>query len=417
MSLRIGWAFLWTLGSLAATAGVAAEPASRSSSTGSLLDDATTQQRLITQQIQTEVEQQLLAAREQVASEPTTVRSRLKWLDERVRLTPELPATVRAQLRARIETTLRQATRLALEADERQAARQANQAQAEEQQLLAARLASNQQRVQQLMDRFNSLMLEERYQLANELAGEIRSLMPGSTLTASAESVGRLAQVRNYQAVQLARADGLAKTLGQTELSAVPYADDVPLTYPQAEVWRELSARRLAQYRAELSNESPAEKRIRQALDETTSMDFVDTPLQDVVDYLKDLHGIEIQLDTRALADAGIAPDLPVSRRLSGISLRSALKLLLSSVDLSYVIKNEVLIITTPEMAATDLVSRVYPMADLVVPIPPLGFSGGFGGLGGGSNGPGSFFNGGSTSQGNGAFNNPGGNNNGPGIF
>ena len=43
--------------------------------------------------------------------------------------------------------------------------------------------------------------------------------------------------------------------------------------------------------------ESPAERKIREALDQPTQMEFVDTPLKDVVDYLRDLHHIEIQLD------------------------------------------------------------------------------------------------------------------------
>ena len=33
--------------------------------------------------------------------------------------------------------------------------------------------------------------------------------------------------------------------------------------------------------------------------------------------------------------------------------------------DLTYVIKNEVLMITTPEKAGNELVTKVYPVADL----------------------------------------------------
>jgi hypothetical protein len=78
----------------------------------------------------------------------------------------------------------------------------------------------------------------------------------------------------------------------------------------------------------------------------------VETPLKDVVDYLQDLHHIEIQLDEKALRQAGIGDDTPVTFNLKGVSLQSALRLLLREPDLDYVIRDEVLFITTPREAA-----------------------------------------------------------------
>ena len=83
--------------------------------------------------------------------------------------------------------------------------------------------------------------------------------------------------------------------------------------------------------------------------------EFVDTPLKDVTDYLKNRHGIEIQLDNKALGEASIAADTPMTKSLKGISLRSALKLLLAEKGLTYVIDHEVLLITTEEVAKTLL--------------------------------------------------------------
>ena len=67
-----------------------------------------------------------------------------------------------------------------------------------------------------------------------------------------------------------------------------------------------------------------------------------------MIDYLKDLHSIEIQIDEKALADMGIGSDTPITRNLKGITLRSALRLMLKELDLTYVIRDEVLSITTP---------------------------------------------------------------------
>ena len=49
----------------------------------------------------------------------------------------------------------------------------------------------------------------------------------------------------------------------------------------------------------------PAEKKIEAALKSPTHLEFVDTPLTNVVDYLKDYHQIEIQLDKKAMDGGG----------------------------------------------------------------------------------------------------------------
>jgi hypothetical protein len=109
-----------------------------------------------------------------------------------------------------------------------------------------------------------------------------------------------------------------------------------------------------------------AEERILAELEKPTEFEFTETPLQDAVDYLRDFHQLQIQLDTKALEDAGIDTDTPFTRKLYGISLRAALRLLLGSVDMTFDIRDEVLLITTKEEAATWLITRTYPIADLL---------------------------------------------------
>ena len=70
-------------------------------------------------------------------------------------------------------------------------------------------------------------------------------------------------------------------------------------------------------------NDRDLERRIELVLTQPTHMEFIETPLADAVDYLKDLHGIEIQLDTKALEEAGIGTDTPMTGTLKGVSLHS----------------------------------------------------------------------------------------------
>ncbi len=115
--------------------------------------------------------------------------------------------------------------------------------------------------------------------------------------------------------------------------------------------------------------EQSAAAKINAALALPTSVDFVDTPLKDVIDYIKDLHKIEIRLDAACLKDAGVEPDNPVTINLKGISLRSALRLLLDEMQLKYVIHNEVLLITSPQKADSEefMSTNLYPVKDLVL--------------------------------------------------
>ncbi|HJT35842.1 MAG TPA: hypothetical protein VJ783_27685, partial [Pirellulales bacterium] len=86
---------------------------------------------------------------------------------------------------------------------------------------------------------------------------------------------------------------------------------------------------------------------IQRALGENTELDFVDQPLADVVEFLKQRHVIEIQLDARALADAGLGSDTPITRKIKDISLRSVLRLVLGELDMTYVVRDGFLLLTT----------------------------------------------------------------------
>jgi tetratricopeptide (TPR) repeat protein len=117
-----------------------------------------------------------------------------------------------------------------------------------------------------------------------------------------------------------------------------------------------------------LASDAEARAKIEAELREPTQLEFVETPLTDVIDYLKERHKIEIQLDRRALSDVGIGTDTPVTRNLQGVSLKSALRLMLRELELTYIIKDGVVLITTPERAESELETRIYPVGDLVLP-------------------------------------------------
>mgnify|MGYP001827695275 CR=1 FL=1 len=106
--------------------------------------------------------------------------------------------------------------------------------------------------------------------------------------------------------------------------------------------------------------EKDAEQAIAKALDGSVQVDFVELPLDEAVEVFRQSHQLPLVIDRRALEEIGLSSDQPVSFRGKDISLRSALDLLLSELDLTYTIQGEMLVITTEEAAENSLVSRIY---------------------------------------------------------
>jgi hypothetical protein len=110
---------------------------------------------------------------------------------------------------------------------------------------------------------------------------------------------------------------------------------------------------------------SPLEVKIETSLNERTELKFVDISLKDGLDFIHDYHGINIWIDERALLDAGIDPSKTLSIEVSGITLRSALRIMLESQGLTHVVENEMLTITSKPAALLRTQTRVYPVSDL----------------------------------------------------
>jgi hypothetical protein len=100
---------------------------------------------------------------------------------------------------------------------------------------------------------------------------------------------------------------------------------------------------------------SAAEEDIFKALHSPTQLEFTETPLEDVIDYLKDYHKIHIQLDT------GVVADMPVTSNLKGVKLQSALR----EMGLTYQVSDGLLLVNTPERRVGCFGTAVHPVADL----------------------------------------------------
>lgn len=85
--------------------------------------------------------------------------------------------------------------------------------------------------------------------------------------------------------------------------------------------------------------------RLESVLSQKTELDFADHPFAEVVDWLVYRHKIDIHLDEDAFRNARPPDDTPITRSIKGITLRSALGLLLEPLDLVCVAEGDTLVI------------------------------------------------------------------------
>ncbi len=129
--------------------------------------------------------------------------------------------------------------------------------------------------------------------------------------------------------------------------------------------WHSTAQAEEPQHVIDLRTQSEAETRIHGELDSTTQVDFIDTPLSDVVLFLSDQHGIPVLLDEQSLLDDGLGTDEPITLQLEKVTLKSTLKIMLEPLGLTAVIEDEVMKITTQTKADEKVATHVYDVRAL----------------------------------------------------
>jgi hypothetical protein len=121
---------------------------------------------------------------------------------------------------------------------------------------------------------------------------------------------------------------------------------------------------------------SAAEASARRALDRSLpELKFDNITLGDAMDFLRDVSGVNIHVNWRVLEQSGIGRDSTINLRLRGVPLRKVLRLLLSEAAsgnnlLTFYVDENVIEVTTREIADQQMFTRVYPVDDLIVEIP-----------------------------------------------
>ncbi|MBW3538655.1 MAG: hypothetical protein KY476_00145 [Planctomycetes bacterium] len=109
--------------------------------------------------------------------------------------------------------------------------------------------------------------------------------------------------------------------------------------------------------------------RIFEALEQPVSFEASRQPFRQIVSGLVEMVDINCVIDDRALNDAGLTPDTPMSFKVNGLRFGKALDQLLAPLNLTYDVEHEVLKITSDGELADAMMTRTYPVADLVASV------------------------------------------------
>jgi hypothetical protein len=342
-------------------------------------DAVTRYQQLMTvrgQQLTQEVNNAVVDARKIGADDPEAGILALKRAESNVSAATDIEPQVRDQLNRKLRSTMQELRTIRERQTVVKVQNAERLAQVEARRRSLDQMSLQERRLTELIDQVRALLVQaahgddNAWEQGESVAREAIHLNPGNGPATqalyNAEAGGQLNKA--YRLRNL-RADRLLEALYLVELAHVPFPDEPPIEWPNAQVWRALTERRKKWAQTDLRVESKNEARISEALDQPVEFTIEPQPLKDAIDFISTRYTIPIILDAKALEDASIDTSTEVKMPISGMKLRNMLKLLLEQLPtpLTYVVEDEVMKITTVEKANEKLTIRMYPVGDLVL--------------------------------------------------
>ncbi len=128
-----------------------------------------------------------------------------------------------------------------------------------------------------------------------------------------------------------------------------------------------------AQTSVRLGESDPRDARVHAALARVYSdVRFDGVTLRDALERLRGMFGVNMHVEWQAMADYGVTPEREVTLRLRRASGRMLLRLALEEAEpeqvLGYSVRDGVLIVSSAEQPARNMIVRTYSVRDLVMP-------------------------------------------------
>ncbi len=341
-----------------------------------LLDAAAARQQVLIRQVSADVSRLQETARKMQAKEPKKALEVLQKARTMVDTTAELEPQAKQQLLRRVDESIRemqqyiQANLAQIELDEHNKAVHEDVEHHQKMKLeISEKLAG-------MVDEYNKLVEERRYAEAEIVAKRAADMDPDNPVVIQMVTVSKaLRRQATENAIKDEKEEAVVKEFESIDKASIP--DSTDIRFPGKPQWQALTQTRLKQQMDGRQRRSAGDIEIEQKLTTPVSLKFKQAPLGQVLDYLQKVTQVNMHVDQGGLQAEGVNTEQPITIDLSrDIQLKSALALILEPLHLAYVVKNEVLEITSEDKRHGQLETRSYQVADLVIPIPNFGPNG-----------------------------------------
>jgi len=254
------------------------------------------------------------------------------------------------------------------------ARRQAEQAEqiAEQERLRRIRAEEERERkVQELLRRAYDLRTQMQLEQSLDVLDQLLFLEPNNIAAlAMRDMIEDSIIYRNSRDITRRRSLAIARQSVDNMEATIPTTDLIqyPPDWPQLTQQRRLIL-------GEGGGETQANRVVMEKLKQPIPVSFEDNRLENVVEYLRNVTGVDFFVNWRALEGAGIEPGTTVNMQLQNVPADKALRLILDQVGgdlvpLGFTIDDGVVTISTLDNLGRNTVIRTYDIRDLVVQAP-----------------------------------------------
>ncbi|MDD3588227.1 MAG: hypothetical protein PHQ75_13675, partial [Thermoguttaceae bacterium] len=202
-----------------------------------------------------------------------------------------------------------------------------------------------QQKLAEDVEKYNRLMEEGKYDEAIILAKKCQDYSHDSVVAIQMYQKARTKkQVAFNDHLKESRANGWLQGMNDVETaSVINISDEKPVDFgPRWDIVKNRTAIDTGSIRSEADMEILDKLNVRITLPFDQPM-----PLATVMEFIGSTSQINVLIDNQALTDAGVTSDMAVETKLSNITLKNYLKHILEPYNLTYIVDDEVLKITS----------------------------------------------------------------------
>jgi general secretion pathway protein D len=223
----------------------------------------------------------------------------------------------------------------------------------------------DQEKARQRLKTIQELQEEGKTEAASREASGLAQQHPQDTVAQAAERTTRAAdQIANARRYQRDHDRQLASGFRDIDRSnTLPGGD---LEFPKD--WKERTKGRTTTVPL-----TAKERSILQALNSTISVNFKESKLEDVIEYLQTYIGQPILLDREGMKEVEISYDTAITLNVKGVTVRTVLRKILGELGMAYVIKEETIQATSAQRARETMAVRRYYIGDLLAGMGALG--------------------------------------------